>query len=298
MLAEEAGAFGMGDVARGIHDKLVHRHPHVFGDVDAATSGDVMRNWEQIKKGERGATSIMDGITPGLPSLLYAHKLLRKAASVGLDPGGVDAVPRPRRRRHRGAPRRHRRRGDARRAPRRGRGPRPGAGVDGESALRGWSVRFRTRFEAMEAAAAEDGVDLSALDAGHGRGPLGRDGVGRQKLTGSSSRPRNTTRPFHAGVVGGQREVGEAAHEGPDRGARLGAGQHRAQAVVDATTERDVVRRVTAARSRSSASAPKCSGSWFAAPRQVNTNERSGMGSPPTSRSASVTRRENWTGLS
>jgi tetrapyrrole methylase family protein/MazG family protein len=166
MLAEEAGAFGMGDVARGIHDKLVHRHPHVFGDVAAATSGDVMRNWEQIKKGERGATSIMDGITPGLPSLLYAHKLLRKAASVGLDPGGVAASLD--------------RIDVATAALRAGADDElvlgellAGAvalaralGFDAESALRGWSVRFRTRFEAMEADAAREGVDLAALDPG------------------------------------------------------------------------------------------------------------------------------------
>ena len=80
----------MADVARGIHDKLVRRHPHVFGDVVADETADVMRNWEQIKKDEKGTTSIVDGITPGLPSLLYTHKLFRKAASVGLDPGSLD----------------------------------------------------------------------------------------------------------------------------------------------------------------------------------------------------------------
>ena len=80
----------MADVARGIHDKLVRRHPHVFGDVVADETDDVMRNWEQIKKEEKGTTSIVAGITPGLPSLLYTHKLFRKAASVGLDPGTLD----------------------------------------------------------------------------------------------------------------------------------------------------------------------------------------------------------------
>ena len=51
-----------------------------------------MRNWEQIKKEEKGTTSIVDGITPGLPSLLYTHKLFRKAASVGLEIDDVDAA--------------------------------------------------------------------------------------------------------------------------------------------------------------------------------------------------------------
>ena len=129
VLAEEAGAFDMADVARGIHDKLVRRHPHVFGDVDAETSDAVMANWEQIKKDEKGTESIVAGITPGLPSLLYAHKLYRKAASVGLDPGDVDeSLARHRRGRH-AAPQHgeHRGRAGAGGAPERGRRARPGA---------------------------------------------------------------------------------------------------------------------------------------------------------------------------
>ncbi len=166
VLAEEAGAFGMAEIARGIHDKLVHRHPHVFGDVAAETSDAVMANWEQIKKQEKGAESIVAGITPGLPSLLYAHKLMRKAASVGLDPGDVD---------------RSLERIDAATASLRGGGSDPettlgellaasvalarGLGVDTESALRGWAARFRDRFEAMERLAIDRGIDLSALGA-------------------------------------------------------------------------------------------------------------------------------------
>jgi tetrapyrrole methylase family protein/MazG family protein len=84
-LAAEEGAFTLADVANGIHDKLVHRHPHVFGTVEAETAGDVMRNWEQIKQAEKGRVSIMDGIPGDLPSLLYAHKVQRKAASAGTD---------------------------------------------------------------------------------------------------------------------------------------------------------------------------------------------------------------------
>ncbi len=90
VLAEETGEFTMADVARGIHDKLVRRHPHVFGDVVADETADVVRNWEQIKKDEKGTTSIVEGITQGLPSLLYTNKLFRKAASLGLDPGTLD----------------------------------------------------------------------------------------------------------------------------------------------------------------------------------------------------------------
>ncbi len=92
VLASEAGAFTLADVARGVHDKLIRRHPHVFGEVSVETTADVMRNWEQIKKAEKGHDSIVAGITPGLPALLYVHKLYRKAASVGLESGAADAA--------------------------------------------------------------------------------------------------------------------------------------------------------------------------------------------------------------
>jgi len=166
VLAEEAGAFGMAEVARGIHDKLVRRHPHVFGDVDAGTSDAVMANWEQIKKAEKGVESIVAGITPGLASLLYAHKLLRKAASVGLDPGDAEASLRSI--------------GDAVDRLRRGEGAEAEhalgdllaaavafartQGIDAESSLRGWSARFKDRFEAMERLASERGLDLHTMD--------------------------------------------------------------------------------------------------------------------------------------
>jgi tetrapyrrole methylase family protein/MazG family protein len=140
-LAAEEGHFTLADVARGIHDKLVHRHPHVFAGVEADTPDQVITNWEQIKRDEKGRTSIMDGIGEGLPSLLYAHKVQRKAASVGLDPAvGEDGL---------GA--------DlfalvdvARRA-----------GVDPEAALRATAARFRARFTAAEAVAAEQGVAIA-----------------------------------------------------------------------------------------------------------------------------------------
>ncbi len=85
VLGTEAGRFNLADVARGIHDKLVRRHPHVFAGVEVAGTDDVMRNWEQIKKQEKGRTSVMDGVASNLPSLLYAFKVQRKAATVGVD---------------------------------------------------------------------------------------------------------------------------------------------------------------------------------------------------------------------
>ncbi len=79
-LAAEAGEFDLSDVARSIHDKLVERHPHVFGP-----PGTEVANWEEAKKVEKGRTSIMDGIPAALPSLMYAHKVQSRAASVGFD---------------------------------------------------------------------------------------------------------------------------------------------------------------------------------------------------------------------
>jgi MazG family protein len=92
-LAGEQGAFTLADVARGIHDKLVGRHPHVFADVHADDASAVMRNWEQIKKDEKGRESIFDGIPTSLPSLLYAHKVVRKAQTLGVDVPQTDDGP-------------------------------------------------------------------------------------------------------------------------------------------------------------------------------------------------------------
>lgn len=132
-LAAEAGRFTLEDVARGIHDKLVGRHPHVFGDIEADTADAVMRNWEQLKRVEKGHQSVMDGISPALPSLLYAHKVQRKAASLGIDVTSTEPPPTDI--------------GEtlfALVAAARG------VGVDPESALRAAAVRFRDEAKAHE----------------------------------------------------------------------------------------------------------------------------------------------------
>jgi len=85
-LADETGQFDLADVARRVHDKLVHRHPHVFGDVDAGTAEQVVTNWEAIKKSEKGRTSVTEGIPASLPALMLTTKLARKARAVGLEP--------------------------------------------------------------------------------------------------------------------------------------------------------------------------------------------------------------------
>ena len=86
-IAEEAGHFTLDDVARGISDKLVRRHPHVFATSDASSTEDVLKQWEDIKREEKGDSKkpYLHGVGKGLPALLRASKLQKKAAKVGFD---------------------------------------------------------------------------------------------------------------------------------------------------------------------------------------------------------------------
>jgi len=111
-IASEERRFSISDVIREIHDKMIRRHPHVFGTVRAKTSADVLRNWEQIKKHERQSKSAasshsesptsstsftsfpsyLDGVPRALPALLEAFQLTRKAARIGFDWDNVEGV--------------------------------------------------------------------------------------------------------------------------------------------------------------------------------------------------------------
>lgn len=86
-LAQETGRFTLDEVAGGISDKLVRRHPHVFGESAAADSDAVLRQWDAIKRGEKGHTTepYLHGTGKGLPALLRAVKLQKKASKVGFD---------------------------------------------------------------------------------------------------------------------------------------------------------------------------------------------------------------------
>lgn len=88
VMAEEKKAFSFDDVANAIADKLVRRHPHVFGDVVADDPAAVLRNWERIKQQEHkkeARHSALDGVPPALPALLKAQRTQEKAARVGFD---------------------------------------------------------------------------------------------------------------------------------------------------------------------------------------------------------------------
>jgi tetrapyrrole methylase family protein/MazG family protein len=84
-MADEAGQFDFDSVAKTIAEKLVRRHPHVFGKKKAGTSAEVLRQWEQIKKAEKKSHSIYSEVPRSLPALIKADKIQRKAARVGFD---------------------------------------------------------------------------------------------------------------------------------------------------------------------------------------------------------------------
>jgi MazG family protein len=86
-IAEEQNRFNLDEVAREISEKLIRRHPHVFGDVSAENSDEVLKRWDEIKRGEKGEkeVSYLHGVGKGLPALVRGGKLLKKAAKVGFD---------------------------------------------------------------------------------------------------------------------------------------------------------------------------------------------------------------------
>src|SRR5437868_3297945 len=107
-MAKEEGTFSIDDVLDRLSSKLVHRHPHVFGDVKAETSSEVLRNWEALKAVEKkgrlesggdkaakaaiGSESVLSGISSGIPALLEASKLSSRAARVGFDWPNIDGL--------------------------------------------------------------------------------------------------------------------------------------------------------------------------------------------------------------
>jgi tetrapyrrole methylase family protein/MazG family protein len=166
-IAEQEGRFTMVDVAQRLHDKLVRRHPHVFGDVVAKTADDVVDTWDSVKRTERSErASVFEGVAAAAPSLAYAQKLQKRAAGVGFDWPSVDgaltkiAEEAAEVARTNDADAREMEMGDvlfsvvnvARHL-----------GVDAEVALRKSSDKFRGRFALVEELAAAKGLDLSSM---------------------------------------------------------------------------------------------------------------------------------------
>jgi XTP/dITP diphosphohydrolase len=83
-IGSEQNAFDIGDVANSISDKLIHRHPHIYGDVKVDSVEDVKRNWEQLKLKE-GKESVLEGVPKSLPAVVKASRIQEKVAGVGFD---------------------------------------------------------------------------------------------------------------------------------------------------------------------------------------------------------------------
>ena len=96
-IARDENEFDISDVIRNISEKIIRRHPHIFGDTKAETSGDVMHNWESIKKKEREAgTSMLSSVPRQMPALAYAYDIQKRVARVGFDwediEGNIDKI--------------------------------------------------------------------------------------------------------------------------------------------------------------------------------------------------------------
>lgn len=178
-IAADAGAFTMADVARDINDKLIRRHPHVFGGRSADSADEVLAIWDSVKLAEKGAKDadaaeagerpegLLEGVPRSLPALMEAQKVSRKAASAGFEWESVadvwDKVAEERAEFEAEAP------GTAERELEFGDllfalvNVARKEGIDAESALRASTAKFRERWAAMENAAYEGGVALESL---------------------------------------------------------------------------------------------------------------------------------------
>jgi len=165
-IAAQSADFTVGDVADAVREKLVRRHPHVFGETVVSGSDEVVRNWEALKAAEYGRESALDGVQRSLPALQWAWSLQRRAANVGFDwpsvDGALDKV-REEVEELRDAPTvedREAEFGDllfslvnvARKL-----------GLNPEDALRAATGRFEARFRIMEQKAKAEGQDLKDL---------------------------------------------------------------------------------------------------------------------------------------
>jgi len=198
-MASEAGYFTLQDVASNLNAKLIRRHPHIFGDVVAPSSTDVLRNWEQIKQSEKkdvasSQSSMLDDIPRTMPALMEAGKLGSRAAKVGFDWPDTDGL----------FTKLHEEIGElkAELTPATGTQALPAIEaevgdllftavnlarhlkVDPESALRATNAKFRRRFAAMESA-------VGSTDALAASTPLELDKLWNQAKNTVSEPPRS-----------------------------------------------------------------------------------------------------------
>ena len=176
-LAAEAGVFDLTDVEAVLATKIVRRHPHVFGDADAATASDVNRQWERIKADERadagetpGSKGALDGISGSLPALAASQEMQERAANIGYDWPSIDGV----------LDKVVEEAEELREAETAGDDDgwteefgdllfvlvnvARKRGVDAEAAMRAANAKFRRRFGSVERAASARGVTLRELD--------------------------------------------------------------------------------------------------------------------------------------
>jgi MazG family protein len=189
-IATETGSFTVSDVIESVHEKMIRRHPHVFGDVQVGGSAEVLKNWEQIKAKERAAErtgarsgegkkpsneSLLSGVSRSLPAVLEAYQLTRRAARVGFDWDNLDDLFRKLEEEKRelesalSAVGKHARNSGGTRAPSPNLEEEIGdllfvavniarfLGADPEIALKKANRKFQRRFQWMEAAAAREG---------------------------------------------------------------------------------------------------------------------------------------------
>ena len=166
-IATEDGEFELGDVIQGINNKLIYRHPHVFGSVKVRGSGEVLVNWEALKKEERGSeASMLDNVPRQMPALSYSQEIQDRVARVGFDWADIDGIIdklAEEVNELKQADSQEKKAGEfgdllftlaniARRL-----------GIDLEAALRQANQRFYRRFSSMEALCRQRGLDFSKL---------------------------------------------------------------------------------------------------------------------------------------
>jgi len=167
LLLEEQGKGDLAQAARLIHEKLVRRHPHVFGDIEAETPGRVKENWERIKREQEGREGVFHHVPDALPALLHARKLQQRAKAVGFEYPDVQGALADLRDELRELE--HDLGSEERRAEELGDvlfaavNVARKLDVDPELELRRASERFRARVEAAELLARENGEDWSAV---------------------------------------------------------------------------------------------------------------------------------------